>query len=245
MDNSRIPVILTVYNKPDFFEKQLQNLCEQTCINDIDLYVISNNPSIDYNSVLKKFDNKIKFTFIQKHNQYGPFERHLYAFENKFEYVILLDDDVILEKSDVQTIFNSRENKTIKSGWLRIWGEMGKLPYAKYEYESPGSTEQEYNHFGAGLSIIDCSIYEYVMQEFNKLNEDFLNKHKLNIILFDDMFIAWIANRYNYRITSHGIFCNLQDHKNALWKKIVQNKNFMVETLDSIHPWKRIIHKKN
>lgn len=240
MPSDRIPVILTVYKKPDLFKSQMESLCQQSCIDQIDLHIISNNSDIDFESMTAPFVNNVKIHFVQKHNQYGPFERHFYAHEQKFKYFIILDDDIVIQNiTDIQKIFDSKEPRTFKGGWLRRWGELGSShTYNKSVLERPGDPSKEYNYCGTALSIVDCAIYDSVIKWFPVIHNKLVEQHQLNIYDFDDMFISWVCAVADFKVTSHGTNFIQLSHEEALHNKIVSKKNLVINFLHNIHPWK-------
>jgi hypothetical protein len=236
-----ISVVLTVYKKPEFFQKQLESFCDQTCAKDIDLHIISNNPNIDYKQMVDKFSNILQITFVQKNNQFGPFERHLYAHEKNFDYVITIDDDIYLNKNDIQHIYNSREKNTIKSGYLRVFKkELNTLNAYYSDAEIPGLIGSDYHYGGGGFSITDCSVYNHVMVMFYKIEKKLFDEQQIKLSELDDLFVSWVAQQYNYKITSHGVSLSLEEHDHALYKKIMNKKGIVVSFLHKIHPWKPI-----
>jgi len=242
MPSDRIPLILNVYKKPELFNEQMESLCKQSCVNLIDLHIISNNPNIDFQSMATPFVNKIKIYFVQKNNEYGCFERHLYAHEQQFEYCIFLDDDITFPTSkDIEEIFESRSPLTIKSGWMRLWGKMGTpSSYNIDGLERPGIPGKEYNYCGTTLSVFDCKVYDNAMKLFPTVNDKLFELHQLKIQDFDDIFISWVCNVSEFKITSHGIKYNMLEHHEALCKQIMNKKHLVVNFLNNISPWKSL-----
>jgi hypothetical protein len=242
MPNNRIPLILNVYKKPELFNEQMESLCKQSCVDLIDLHIISNNTKIDFQSMATPFVDKIKIHFVQKNNEYGCFERHLYAHEQQFEYCVFLDDDITFQTNkDLEKIFESRSPLSIKSGWMRQWGKMGTpSSYNINGIESPGTPGKEYNYYGTTLSVFDCEVYNSVMELFPTVNDKLFELHQLKIQDFDDIFISWVCNVSGFKITSHGIKYNMLEHHEALYKQIINKKHLVVNFLNNISPWKSL-----
>lgn len=238
-----IPLVLTVYKRPHFLIKQLEMIKNQTCVNDIELHIISNNPDINFNEYLNGYEKDINIKFVQRYNKLQPFERHYYCKEQNFDHVILFDDDIFFDNTTIENIWKQKEANTLKGHWLRQFKsiDINKKPYT----ESPidNDVNKLYHYIGTNLCIFDNSIYDLVIPEFEKYKEQILEKTNIRIERMDDLFISWVANINDYRIKSFGIKPTefYGDDEFALYKVDFAMKDLAVNYLNSIHAWKYCI----
>lgn len=239
-----IPIILTVFNRFDFFKNQLHNLQNQTCVGDIDLHIICNGDKTYFENVCKQFENKLKITLVQRDNSLVCWERHAYAFSQNFEYYILLDDDMLLEENFITIVYSNREKNCLKSFWLRTFDHSkfsNKDTYTSCKPETNIYIDKEYNYGGCGFSIIDFNILKCAIDNFETVRQSVLNDTGLKLELFDDIYMSWIVNKYNFKIKSHQSWPKMiEDETRALYNKIWNKKDILTNYLHTIHQWKKI-----
>ena len=186
----KINIVLLVYKRVDFLKRQLKSIQNQTCVSNINLHIISNNPEIDFPSIINPFKEDLNITFIQKQNNYKFMERFFYALEKKLEYPIFLDDDIELKPNEIQELWDQKKPKTFKTFFGR---RFNNRPPGNFYWSNPpinGSTlPQQFNYGGPGFSIIDEAIFPKLLKAYNsypELQNDINN--------CDDIFISWVIN---------------------------------------------------
>lgn len=242
-----INVILLVYNRIYFFEKQLISLMNQTCVNNIHLHIICNNNSKadDFQKIINKYLNKIKISFIKKNNENKILERHLYAFKCKFDFVIFLDDDITLKKNQIEEIYNIKKLKTFLTFYGRQFKKRDKIQNI-YTTNEPSTHESQknfhmdrFNYGGPSFSIIDCKIYKYFLEYFNNLS----TKLKIYSLTMDDIFLSWVINNFSdWSIQNSYIIPNLDikvtGDKFSTYYKDWNKKDEFVYELHKINIWR-------
>ena len=236
-----IPIVLTVYKRPQYLERQLEMIQSQTCIRDIRLHVISNNPNIEYKKILDRYSNNFDITFVQRNNKLQSFERHIYCHSQEFEFVILIDDDIFIDENAIEKIWNQRENNTLKSHWLRQFKqkdfEEDKNVYT--DILVTNDTNLLYNYAGANLCMYDTSIYDISIKNFKKYRDEIYKNYSIKIERLDDIFISWVANTNGYSIKSFGISPTefLGNDDVSLVKYDWNSKDSFTKILHKIKPW--------
>lgn len=240
-----INVVLTLFNRIDYLKKQLESLVLQTLANEIQLYVLSNNPNINFKAILDEYSDKLNIKFIQKNNELKTLERHYYVYQQNFDYVIYLDDDIILNPTDIEKLIQFKKPKTYASGFGRVF-ENG-TPENWYLQNEPicggfGLNSKKpknvkyFDYVGAGFSIIDCSIYKSLFKCYDTLPVDI--KQRVNLI--DDIFISWfIVNSYEKLNTNIYIDLISTDDQYATYRNIMHVKAELVNDLNNIKKWKK------
>jgi glycosyltransferase involved in cell wall biosynthesis len=238
---NNINIILTVYRRKDFFEKQIRSLIKQTCKNKIHLHIISNNKDIDFYSSVKKYFKMLNINFIQKNNELKNFARHKFIYENNFDYVIILDDDFLLEKNSIENLFNKKKQKTYLTFFGRNFKNRSDVKKL-YSLNKPSPAFTNYDFFnygGTGFSIIDCSIYKHLFEKYYSFDDNLKNIiHNL-----DDIFLSWIINcKQDWSIKNSNIiplnFPNIDEHSSFIstWN----DKDILSYELHKISNWKNV-----
>lgn len=237
-----IPIILTLYKRPQYLEKQLEMFKNQTCVDDIELNIISNNLNIDFENIINQYKKFLNIKFVKCDNTLFSFERHFYAYKNKFEYVIIIDDDIFIDNTSIEKIWQQREKNTLKGHWLRKFNEQKFLTDGKpYTTESLDDQKDKlYNYVGGNLCLIDCNIYKIVIDYFEKYQDLIYKKYNIKIERIDDIFVSWVANVFNYKIKSFNIKPTefYGNDEVAMYKEEWSKKDSLVKILHKIKPWK-------
>lgn len=108
----KIGIFICNYNKCEYVLNCVNSLIEQTC-KDVDIYVVDNASTDDSVAKLKdRFHNQIE---IIEHTENlggsGGFCTGLrIGLSKNYEYIMLIDNDVIVDQNTVQTMLNYMEN---------------------------------------------------------------------------------------------------------------------------------------
>lgn len=234
-----IDVVLLLYKRVDFLHRQLTSIKNQSCVNNIHLHIISNNPEIDFSYIVDEFREDIYLTFIQKHNKHKFLERFLYALESKFKYVIFLDDDIELRPNEIQELWNQKEPKRFKTFFGR---RFSNRPAGNFYWSNPpivgSSIHQQFNYGGPGFSIVDGNIFPELIKTYQAYPE--LHSYIDNC---DDIFISWVVNNlpdWKIECSTQQPFQPLGEDVHASYVKLKQIKNLLTEKLHSISLWKKL-----
>lgn len=241
----KINVVLLLYLREYFLETQLNNLSKQDHLNDMYFHIICNNPEKKekYKNILKKFDNILNYTFIERKNEMRMFERHVYILSKNLDFVIILDDDLLLNKSDIYDLYQKREKNTYTTFYGRRFDnrtDLKKLHSSNMPTViNPKNNFDYFNYGGTGFSIIDCNIYQKIFETYKKMDKKFID----HIHSLDDSFISWVINcQDDWKIKNSRIvpinFPNLDEYASYLTVK--NKKNELYYFLHNITPWKII-----
>lgn len=244
-----INVVLLVYKRIETFKNQLNCLCNQTCVKDIHLHIICNNNELesDFEKIVNEYKNKIKITFVKKQNKLMFLERHCYVYDNKFDYVIFLDDDFYLKEEYIKNLFDMRRKKTFFTFFGRVFENRNniKLMYSKNKpniLPSMMKLKKDVNIFnygGPGFSVLDCSIYDDFFKLYKSLNKE-MQDYAMKM---DDIFLSWVINNTEKWSIKNTFLIpdnceNMYNHSSfqALWKY----KDIFTYKLNEIQTWKVI-----
>jgi hypothetical protein len=236
----KIDVVLMLYKREYFLETQLKNIVNQTYKENIKLHIISNNENIKFFNLIKSFTKDLDINFIQKNNENKFLERHMYAYENNFKYVIFLDDDFLLNKDAVEKLYNTKKEKTFITFYGRNFKyreNLNKL-YEKNQPTPMFTSYKNFNYGGPGFSILDCSIYSKFFKVYNTLEKDVKN----NVDKMDDIFLSWIIDTTDSWeiLNSHIVPENFpnKDDKFSSYLELMKFKNNMCFELNKLNNWK-------
>lgn len=238
----KINVILIVYKRLHLFEKQLKNISNQSCAKNIKLHIISNNKELNFLTLTKNFINCFDINFIQKNNEFMFLERHKYAYENKFKYVIFLDDDFLLYKDSIEKLYNIKKEKTFLTFYGRNFKNRNNLKtlYCDNKPTPMFTNYKNFNYGGPGFSVLDCSIYLKFFQIYDNLNSSLKNDVKK----MDDIFLSWIINTTeSWKIlNSYVIPENFpsKDDPFSSYLQLMQFKDNMCFQLNKLNSWNLI-----
>lgn len=235
-----INVVLMLYKREYFLEEQLKNLSDQTCKKNIKLHIISNNEKINFFNLIKNFTKELNINFIEKNNENKFLERHIYAYENKFKYVVFLDDDFLLKNDAIEKLYNIKKEKTFITFYGRNFKHRNNLNKL-YENNKPTpmfTSYKNFNYGGPGFSILDCSIYPKFFKIYNALGRDVKNK----IDKMDDIFLSWVVDTTeDWQILNSHIPPENFPSKNdpfSSYLELMKFKNGMCSDLNSLKTWK-------
>lgn len=242
-----INIVLLIYKRIHTLRDQLIHIHEQSCIEDIHLHIICNNPELKLNfkEIIDEYKSKIKITFIEKQNKLMFLERHYYAYKNKFDYVIFLDDDLYLKKEHIENLYNMRREKTFFTFYGRVFKDRKniKLLYSNNKpsthIKSIAKNSEFFNYGGPGFSILDCSIYDDFFKIYTSFNKE-MQEYSMKM---DDIFLSWaINNTEKWNIKNS--FLRPEDCKNmdahSSYQDLWKYKDTFAYKLNSINSWKKI-----
>lgn len=207
-----IGVIICNYNKSQYVVKCVESVLNSS-FEDIDVLVVDNASTDDSISQLHKFENKIEIIKNKENiGGSGGFNTGLRTLlQRQYKYIMLVDNDVILEKEAIEKLYNFMEQekeiglagaKIMKMDQPEYLQEMG----AMIDYDSLGV-----NPFFAGEkdrkeipNIIYC---DYVpacaliarVEAIHKVG--IMPEH--NFIYWDDMEWGYNFNQSGYKVASY------------------------------------------
>lgn len=120
-----ITIAICTYNRADYLRDTLNDLRNQTALDDrTEIIVINNNSDDHTNKVCNDFDKRnpnIQFRAIKELNQGLSFARNRAVEESEGEAILYIDDDVILPDNFVETLHQySEAHNTVKAAGGRI-----------------------------------------------------------------------------------------------------------------------------
>src|SRR5690606_5718482 len=102
--------IIPVYNRPDEINELLQTLTKQTYTSDFEVVVIEDGSTINCQSVVDEYINKLNISYYFKTNS-GPGDSRNYGMRvAKGDYFIILDSDCLIPENylvEVNTYLNN------------------------------------------------------------------------------------------------------------------------------------------
>lgn len=207
-----IGVIICNYNKAQYVVKCVESVLNSS-FEDIDVLVVDNASTDDSISQLHKFENKIEIIKNKENiGGSGGFNTGLRTLlQRQYKYIMLVDNDVILEKEAIEKLYNFMEQekeiglagaKIMKMDQPEYLQEMG----AMIDYDSLGV-----NPFFAGekdrKDIPDIVYCDYVpacaliarVEAIHKVG--IMPEH--NFIYWDDMEWGYNFNQSGYKVASY------------------------------------------
>jgi len=144
-----ISIVIPTYKRPDFLERLLKSIANQT-FKDFEVIVIDDNsPNYEeYLPVIEKYKKIFKeFKFLRNsENKGAPYSRNKGIKETKYDLIALVDDDDewLPKKLEKQfEIFKSNnENLGLVYTWTNAIDEDGNIVY-KYRNEIEGNPKKE------------------------------------------------------------------------------------------------------
>ena len=106
----RFSIIIPVYNRPQEVDELLESLCHQT-IKDFEVVVVEDGSSEKCDTVCEKYADKLELHYYYKPNS-GPGPSRNYGAErSQGEYLLILDSDVIVPETYLETIQNELDRE--------------------------------------------------------------------------------------------------------------------------------------
>ncbi|MDE3740653.1 glycosyltransferase [Maribacter polysaccharolyticus] len=107
MDDISFSFIIPVYNRPNEIRELLESLVHQTFKEPFKVVIIEDGSTIDSQSEVEAYQDKLDITYLPKKNS-GPGDSRNYGMERaQGNYFIVLDSDCILPSGYLQEVKNS------------------------------------------------------------------------------------------------------------------------------------------
>lgn len=225
--NNILPVIMCVWKRLDGFDKIIKQLNKQTFKN-FKLFIWNNNLELSENFELLLKRAEFKYEILHSEKNIGGFGRFYYA--NKIikktgliDYCVFIDDDQTFGNEILQTFYDEREPKTIKSQWG--WKFNGLNYYTNRIQVKP---TEEIHYAGTGGMISDISIFK----------DDRLFKCKEEYWFVEDLWLSYFANKtHNYKLYKSNTKIKNGDDENSLFKIVKPIKTPMLNYLINDLEW--------
>ena len=105
----RFSIIIPIYNRPQEADELLDSLCRQT-FKDFEVVVVEDGSTEKCEDICQKYTNRLSLNYYYKPNS-GPGPSRNYGAErSQGEYLIILDSDVIVPESYLETIQKELED---------------------------------------------------------------------------------------------------------------------------------------
>lgn len=186
MSNKDTALIVLTYKRVSVFEK-LAKMIEAQTNKSYDLFVYDSGPhfksiEIISNRIFKETSYSLLHTDINE----GCWRRHELARElaqKGYKRVLFLDDDIIIPDNYIDLALQQYEPQSYKSWWA--WDLNGGYHYEKdrtriFDIETPA------NYCGAGVSIVDASIF---------LDDEYFNIPIEETKWIDDVWLSFYSKK--------------------------------------------------
>lgn len=199
-----INVVMMVYNRPKCFGSVLQGLIKQTV--KFKLHIISNKPENNelFLSVIDKFKKRgMDIEFFAADNSKMTAERWHYIKNNLLntEYVIFVDDDMLLYNDSIEKLWNMREKNTMKIFEGRQFLKEHFVITQEVFNNTHSRKHNEFSYGALNFGILDTAIFHPSSYLFEMEKKD----PKLCYDA-DDLVISWVINKNGGKIINHKIF---------------------------------------
>lgn len=225
-NNNRLPVIMCVWKRLDGFDKIIKQLNKQTFKN-FKLFIWNNNLELIENFELLLKKAQFQYEILHSEKNVGGFGRFYYA--NKItkrtgfiDYCVFIDDDQSFGNETLQTFYDEREPKTIKSQWG--WKFNGLNYYTNRIEVKP---TEKIHYAGTGGMIADIRVFE----------DDKLFNCKEEYWFVEDLWLSYFANKiHNYKLYKSKAIIKNGDDEHSLYKVVKNIKtpmlNYLINDLD-------------
>jgi hypothetical protein len=180
-------LILLTYKRIKFFQATIDMIKLQTN-KSFDLYISHYGPGSDDMSILAENtlkDSGINFIFINSEINDGCWRRHTLAKElatKGYQKIMFLDDDIAIPNNYVECAINQYEPSSYKSWWAWKMADNTNNFNNRSRILKKGV---QVNYCGAGVSIIDASIF---------LDNEYFNLPFEEVKWIDDLWISFYAD---------------------------------------------------
>jgi hypothetical protein len=242
MSTKNTALIVLTYERISTFESITKKLELQTN-KDYDLFIYNSGPHFKSIEIIsQKIFKETSYNLLHTDINEGCWRRYELARElaqNGYKRVLFLDDDIIIPSNYIDLALKQYEQNTYKSWWA--WDLMGGN---NYDTDRVRVLDKDIpaNYCGAGVSIIDSSIF---------LDNNFFNIPIEETKWMDDIWLSFYSkNVLGWNISYLDIpkisFSDSASDSNALYKKIDQdgiigiNKKDYLIFLKNKYDWKPI-----
>ena len=212
-----IDIIIPTYNNSKSIVDTLNSILNQTIIDKINVYIIDDCSTEDYNDVYNNFSDKLNLKMFKLEQNSGPGIARQYGIDHSNgDYIVFIDsDDEFYDKYSVEKLYNNINNYDMVEG--KIY----------YEYFN------EYSHHDGCLH---GKMYRRSFLEKNNIRFNNLRSHedhafnKICLSIAKVNYIEDIIYKYNYNdksITSN------EDNIDSL-KNYIIGMNYVFKTINNI-----------
>jgi glycosyltransferase involved in cell wall biosynthesis len=100
-------IIVPVFNRPDEVDELLESLCRQTVKDDFEVLIVEDGSQRDCKAVVDKYTDRLDVQYFKKPNS-GPGQSRNYGAERaRGQWLLILDSDVVLPESYLESIERS------------------------------------------------------------------------------------------------------------------------------------------
>lgn len=233
MNKIKLASVIVTYNRSELLKQCIKACINQTYMFDY-ILVVNNASSDNTREVLIEYKNDIHYINLSDNigGSGGFYEGMKYFFDNKidFDYLLLIDDDAILDNKFNDNIVNNISDKykaysgTVLTGNKIQLFHRSRLKSRSYYYEEV--SENEYNSMN----------FECELASFCGL---FINKDLINKIGFPnkDFFIWEDDKEYSLRIIKYSKVLNVNS-------AIIDHRTIQTEKYNKIN-WKTYYYYRN
>lgn len=234
-----INVVMMVYDRPEYFDEVLHKLSNQTI--KFKLHIVSNSPKnrLFFKSIIEKYKLLgMEIFFCEADNSRMTTERWFYIKDHLLhtDFVLIVDDDVIVHKDTIERLWNSRESNTMKVYQGRKFLVSQDTITEEVFNSSARSDHPEMSYGAINLAIMDTAFWR------DSLLFDLEKEYPEVCRRADDLMISWAVNKLGGRIKNHYVLpqVNLGDtDSKALYKQIQSTIYEKYDFFDKIHKFKR------
>jgi hypothetical protein len=218
MGNKDTALIILTYNRISSFETMAKMINNQT-YKDFDLYVYDSGPHFKSIQIISnRIIKDISYNLIHTDINEGCWRRHELARDlakKGYKKILFLDDDIVVPSNYVELALKQYEDRSYKSWWA--WDLMGGNNY-DFDRVRVLDKNTPANYCGAGVSIIDASIF---------LDDEYFNIPIEETKWIDDIWLSFYSNnvlgwKTSYLDIPGVMFSNSAGDSNALYTKIAK-----------------------
>ena len=112
MDNSKISIVIPLYNRPDEIDELLDSLEKQTS-NNFDVIVVEDGSDKPSKDIVEKYSNKLDVKYFFKQNSGPGLTRNYGAERSDGDYIVFFDSDCIIPPDYVKIVTESLKTEYV------------------------------------------------------------------------------------------------------------------------------------
>lgn len=211
-----VDIIIPAYNSHSTIIESISSILLQDIVNKINVIIVDDNSSKNYDEIVNFFKNKISIKVIKMDKNYGPGIARNYGMENSNgDYIVFLDsDDTFYDCYSVSKLYNKiiQEKADLVIGNIIEETENGKMIHKKSESWLHGKiykrkfleknnikfNESRYNedvYFNELIFLSNAKIF--FLDEFVsiwKYNKDSLTRKSSDLIFRKKFYSSYVSN---------------------------------------------------